>query len=72
MGSNKDWGIKNPIVTRFADWLDRQGHAGRLPTFIAEWACWWLDDRYGAPEVRNPRPSGRREHRREGGPPSYP
>jgi hypothetical protein len=70
MGSTKDWRRKGATVTRFADWFDRQGHAGRLPRPLAEWACWWLDDRYGVPADRNARPADRRMHRRD--PPSGP
>jgi hypothetical protein len=44
---DKHWREKNRTVTRFAVWLDRQGHAGRLPRSLADRICWWLDARYG-------------------------
>jgi hypothetical protein len=50
----KHWREKNQTVTRLAGWLDRQGHAGRLPKPLAERVCWWLDARYGARETGYP------------------
>jgi hypothetical protein len=44
---DKHWREKNRTVTRFAVWLDRQGHAGRLPSSLADRVCSWLDARYG-------------------------
>jgi hypothetical protein len=52
----RPWQKKNMVVTRFADWLDRLGHGGRLPKPVAAWACWWLDHRYGVPPESHPRP----------------
>ena len=43
----KHWREKNQTVTRVAGWLDRHGHAGRLPRSLAGRICWWLDTRYG-------------------------
>ena len=53
---DKHWREKNETVTRVAVWLDRQGHAGRLPRSLADRVCWWLDARYGT------RPDGASGH----------
>ena len=52
---DKHWREKNRTVTNLAGWLDRQGHAGRLPRSLADRVCWWLDARYG---TRSHEPSG--------------